>query len=177
MKTFYLLLLLVAASVLATSCSKKGDTGPAGNANVTLYNFGSKTFTATTEYPLSISQGKIDSSVVLAYYNPSGEVESAWYNVPGNGPVNLYVTRGLFYQANPTTYSYKVFLHNPSGSSYAGSVTFRKFRLFVIPATTLITGRVANPEARAEINHQTYTESELKAMPYRQVCSLLGVTP
>lgn len=177
MKTLFVAALLFTAIAVSTSCSKKGDTGPAGNANVTLYNFDSKTFTGSTDYPLSISQGKVDSSVVLAYYNPSAEAESAWYNIPGNGPTNLYVTRGLFFQANPTTYTYRVFLHNPAGGPYAGSVTFRKFRIFVIPASTLINGRVANAEARADINNQTYSESELKAMPYQQLCSLLGVRP
>lgn len=177
MKTLFVAALLFTAIAVSTSCSKKGDTGPAGNANVTVYNFGSKTFSSTTDYKLSISQGKIDSSLVLAYYNPSSESESAWYNIPGNGSSNLYVTRSLLYQETPTTYNYRVFLHNPAGATYTNSVTFRKFRIFVIPASTLITGRVANAEARADINNQTYTESELKAMPYQQLCSLLDVRP
>lgn len=177
MKALFASALLVITAVTVISCSKKGDTGPEGNANVTLFNFGSKTFTSTTDYALPISQGKVDSSLVLAYYNPSLEAESSWYSIPGNGSTNAYVVRNLLFHANPTTYTYRVFLQNPAGGTFTGSVTFRKFRIFVIPASTLINGRSMNAEPVAHINNQSYTAAELKAMPYQQVCSLLGVTP
>lgn len=137
---------LIAALVLLTtivSC-KKGDTGPAGNANVIQYNFGSQTFTGVLNLTLSnISQGKIDSSMVLIYYNPSTETSTAWYPVPGLGSGGLYEMRYLIYQGTPSPSSYIISLraNKPDGSgTYASALTFTKIRVFIVPASSVLPG-------------------------------------
>jgi hypothetical protein len=150
MKTKYLLVCLVSALVLM-SCSKDGETGstgpagPAGepgNANVTVYNFGSRTFTGTTTFTIPVSQGRVDSSIVLAYYNPSTEVASAWYPIPGMGSLGVYETRFVFYQSTPPNYLFAVRLTTGGTTNqHPTAVTFTKTRVFIVPASTLISGR------------------------------------
>lgn len=137
---------LIAALVLLTtivSC-KKGDTGPAGNANVIQYNFSSQTFTGVLNLTLSnISQGKIDSSMVLIYYNPSTEAATAWYAVPGLGSGGLYETRYFLYQTStsPSIYTLSIRTNKPDGTgTYASALTFTKTRVFIVPASTILPG-------------------------------------
>lgn len=83
----------------------------------------------------------MDSSYILAYYNPSTEVASAWYPVPGLGSSALYDTRYIVYQAdeNAKTYNFTVRLMQPgSSSSYTTPVTFTKFRIIVAKVATII---------------------------------------
>ncbi|MGD1047120.1 MAG: hypothetical protein ABR899_00030 [Candidatus Krumholzibacteriaceae bacterium] len=137
------LLLVMAAFVY--SCS--GDTGPAGpagrkgNANVIVYQYGTQTTTTgNINYTFLASQGLVDSSMVLAYYNPSTEAATAWYPVPGLGSSGMYMTRSLWYQtiASPSTYSFRVFLLTPSGSAtYLTSTTFTKFKIILVPASEI----------------------------------------
>lgn len=160
---FMMLLLIVATSFC--NCSKegpqgatgpqgtqgpkgdKGDAGPLGvpgNANVLLFNFGSRTFTSSTDYSLKISAGMVDSSIVVAYYNPSTEVATAWYPIPGLGNSGLFESRSFIYQTStsPSTYSFSVRLLNPNGTgTYGSSVTWTKTRIFFIKASEIMTGR------------------------------------
>src|SRR5690606_38034763 len=68
----------------------KGDKGDDGNANVVLYEFGSHTFTNVLELDLSVSRAIVDNSMVVVYYNPSNEVETAWFASPGFGASAKY---------------------------------------------------------------------------------------
>ncbi|NJK97006.1 MAG: hypothetical protein HC905_20660 [Bacteroidales bacterium] len=71
-----------------------------GNANVVLYNFGEKTFTSSTSYPLAgITTGYLDSCIVYAYYKVSAG-SSYWYPVPGIGAGNAYEVRSYFFKFN-----------------------------------------------------------------------------
>jgi hypothetical protein len=162
---FVMLFLFLAAFIC--NCSKEGPQGPtgpqgaqgaqgpkgdkgdpgaqgvAGNANVTLYNFASKTFTTLTSFQLLASQSLVDSSIVLAYYNPSPEVATAWYPIPGLGNSGFYQTRSFFYQVStsPSTYSYTVRLVNANGTGdYTTPVTWTKTRIFLVKATDILTG-------------------------------------
>ncbi len=138
--TFLGLLTLMSAGIIY-SC-KPGETGPEGNANITVINFGTKTFTGTTDYllPTSVTQGMIDSSLVLAYYNPSGEAATAWYAIPGLGSSGLYETRALIFR-NGDRQTYRLMLARPDGNgNYAGSVTFTKFKIIIAPGSKFLTG-------------------------------------
>jgi len=129
----------------------KGDPGPQGvpgNANVVLYNFPSRTFTTLTSYQIPIDPGKVDSSIVLAYYNPSTEVATAWYPIPGLGNSGFFQTRSFIYQTttSPSVYSMVVRLVNANGTGdYGTQVTWTKTRIFFIQATQLSTGRKMPP--------------------------------
>ncbi len=139
--------LLVLALVMAVSSCKKGDTGPqgpTGNANVTMYTFGSTTFTGSTILLLSnLSQSKMDSSMVLVYYNPVPEVETSWYPVPGLGSGGQYETRYFVYAAaaaNTQQLNLRLVKPDGSGAPFPSSVTFRKIRVFVAPASSILPG-------------------------------------
>lgn len=158
MKATRSLLVMALMSALAIGCGgdagpagppgADGTDGPAGNANVQLYQFGSQTFTGAMNYTLSVSQATIDSSVVLAYYNPSTEAPTSWYPVPGLGSGALYETRSFFFQSavTPSTYTYSLRLVNPgTGAPYASAVTFTKVRVFVIPASSVTAAASVQP--------------------------------
>ncbi len=140
--------------VLLLSCTGKdgamGPAGPAGNdgvngtngnATVITYQFGSRTTTTgNIDYPFSATQQLVDSSLILAYYNPSTEASTAWYPVPGLGSGGMYMTRGMWYQtsASPSSYLYRVFLLTPSGSGpYTSSVTLTKLKIIIAPASII----------------------------------------
>jgi len=142
---------LVLASVLLLlgsllSCSgEDGATGPRGadgNANVVVFEYGTRTTTSgNINYEFPASQGLVDSSLVLAYYNPSTEAATAWYPVPGLGSGGAYMTRGMWFQTSidPSTYWYRAFLLTPSGSAtYTSSVTWTKFKIILVPASEII---------------------------------------
>src|SRR5690349_11389050 len=126
--TFRTLLPLV--FVLLTACSKKGDPGPRGdngkdgNADVSVFNFGPQTVTTALNLTLNVSRGKVDSSLILVYYNPEAELESAWYPMPGVGSGATYETRFLIYQsaASPSAYTLAIRLMTPAGAPYVTPV-------------------------------------------------------
>lgn len=125
------------------ACTKRDDVTPSASDNVKVYMYGSKTFKGTTEYTIpDVSQIMMDSSLVLAYYNPSGEESTSWYPVPGLGSGSLYETRGYVYKSIITsnTYLYAVKLSDSWDNStlYATTVTFTKFKIFIIPASTVV---------------------------------------
>lgn len=111
----------------------QGVEGPAGNANVKMYKFGQMTFTNEKTLLLpNVTKAEMDNSILLAYYNPSNEVESAWYQMPGMGAQGLYSIRTLWFQiANGYNFSMRV--NSPSGGTYSNSVNFRAVRIFYYP--------------------------------------------
>lgn len=135
---------LLLASIF--SCAgEDGSTGPRGrdgNANVVVFEFGTRTTTSGNfNYDFPASQGLVDSSLVLAYYNPSVEAPTAWYPIPGLGSGGTYMTRGMWFQVtpDPSTYRYRAFLLTPSGSAtYTSSVTWTKFKIILAPASEII---------------------------------------
>lgn len=136
-------ILLAMVVIVITACSKKDDVSPSGNDNVKVYKYGTRTFTGTTEYTITeISQIMMDSSLVLAYYNPSSESPTTWYPVPGLGSGSLYETRGYVYKSfvSPNSYSYTVKLVDSwdNTAPYPTPVTFTKFKVFIIPASTVV---------------------------------------
>jgi hypothetical protein len=188
MKTIKLFLLTIMATAFLTSCEgpegpegpqglkgDKGDTGatgqqgPAGpqgvsgNANVVLYEYGSMTFSSSVEYLLTeITQGRVDSSIMLSFYNPDTEDPTAWYAVPGASSSGEYITRNFWFQSglDPSTYTMGVRTHNWDGSANTDSKTWTKFRIFVVLASAIVT-----PEVK----------SELDLNDYHAVCKFLGI--
>ena len=160
MRTLKLLFVVTLTAVFLSACIKgpagptgatgatgtTGATGPqgvSGNANVILYEYGSVTFTSTVNYLMTnISQGRIDSSILLTYYNPSTEAATAWYVVPGAGSMAAYVTRNLWWQSstNPSVYTMSVRTQNWDGTANTTSKTFTKLRIFVVNSSAILTG-------------------------------------
>ncbi|WP_341840563.1 hypothetical protein [Chitinophaga caseinilytica] len=137
--------------LFVSACSKKGDPGPKGdngkdgNANVMVFNFGPQTITSAINLTIDVSRGKMDSSMILVFYNPETELESAWYPMPGVGSGSLYETRFLTYQSgtSPSRYTVAIRLMTLAGAAYATQVKFRKLRIFVVPANTMVNARQA----------------------------------
>jgi hypothetical protein len=158
MKQNFAKLLLFAGLIFLVSSCKKGDAGPAGatgpagpvgpqgiagNANVIAYTYGSQTFTGALNLLLTnISQARIDSSLVLCYYNPSTEAASAWYPCPGFGSSGAYQTRLFWYQTNtaPSTYTVSIRILTPAGASYSSALTFTKIRVIIASSSAILTG-------------------------------------
>ncbi|MFT3677016.1 MAG: hypothetical protein QM781_14065 [Chitinophagaceae bacterium] len=155
-------LITMSLLLLMTSC-KKGDTGPAGqdgNANVRLYTYSNITFTGVYNLQLSgISQGLMDSSMVLIYYNPSNEVATSWYPVPGLGSSSAYDMRYLLYQSStsPSIYTISLRAMLPNGSgSYASQLTFTKVRVFLVPASSVTVGGRGIADSESILNREDY---------------------
>ena len=111
----------------------QGPAGTAGNANVVQYSYTSATFTGNKSYNVpGLTQGKLDSSLVLAYYIPENSI--AWYPVGGAGHNGLYSTR---YYILPTTFYVNV-LTPDHKKLYPLPVTFLKFRVIVAHASSII---------------------------------------
>src|SRR5690606_31359218 len=93
----------------------------------------SATFTGNKSYNVpGLTQGKLDSSLVLAYYIPENSI--AWYPVGGAGHNALYSTR---YYLLPTTFYVNV-LTPDHKKLYPLPVTFLKFRVIVAHASSII---------------------------------------
>lgn len=141
-----------------------GPQGVAGNANVVLYEYGPVTFTASVSYLMTnITQGRVDSSIMLSYYNPAGDDATAWYAVPGAGSAGTYVTRNFWWQTatDPSTYTMTVRTHTWTGALNTTSKTFNKFRIFVVLASSIQT-----VGAKSE---------ELNLDDYYSVCKYFGI--
>jgi hypothetical protein len=188
MKTLKLLLIAALTTAFVSSCEgpegpegpqgQKGDTGatgaaglqgPAGpqgvsgNANVVLYEYGSMTFTSSVDYLMTdITQGRIDSSIVLSYYNPDNEDPTAWIAVPGASSLGDFVTRNFWWQTGlePSTYTMRVRTNNWDGTLNTTSKTWTKFRIFVVLASTIEAGG---------------KKSEIDLNDYHAVCEFLGI--
>ena len=158
-----LLLILGTILLLAISCSKpeNGKDGKEGNANVTQYNFASRTFTGLTTYQIpNFTQEKLDNSVVLCYYFPT--IIYAWYNVPGIGANVDFISRSFYAINNITNLNIEVKLLNSNFTAYTTSTTFDKFKVIIIPNSTVITAKLSN-------------QPDFKNMSYHEVCSYLNI--
>jgi hypothetical protein len=142
-----LLAVILVLSALLFSCSgKDGATGPAGptgtngtngNANVTVFQFGSRASSASGSfnYSFAATASLIDTSIILAYYMESGWPN--WYIVPGLGPGAEYATRS-FWRYGSNTCLYYVQLSTANGTSdYTTATTFTAFKIFIVPASVI----------------------------------------
>lgn len=134
-------------ALFMSACSKKGDPGPKGadgNPDVTVFNFGGQKFTSALNLTINVTQGRMDSSLILVYYNPANESSTAWYPVPGTGSGGSYQTRFFTYQSSPadqpSQYTVGLRLMTPAGAAYMTEVEFRKVRIFIVPAGRVLPG-------------------------------------
>lgn len=122
----------------------QGPKGDPGNANVVLYEFGQYTFTNTLNLDLSVSRQTVDNSLLLVYYNPVPEDQTAWYAVPGLGASFNYQTRYFIYQisTSPSIYRLAIRTIRFDGSAvYGSAVTFRKIRVIFAEASSVISAQ------------------------------------
>lgn len=160
MKTIPKTALLLFFAVTLFACKKEGPAGPQGvpgpqgpqgPAEVLSYTFGARTFTGSENYILKgLTQAKVDSSLILAYYNPANELASAWYPVPGLGSGSAYATRYLVYggqQLNEYIFSLRVMKAEDQKTPYALPLTFTKLKIFIVPPGKIIPGgKMAKPD-------------------------------
>ncbi|WP_232825994.1 hypothetical protein [Chitinophaga alhagiae] len=118
-----------------------GQQGAPGNANVTLYTF--KNVKVKIGYQLHLTnlpKARMDSCMVLGYYNPAGEYSGTWYPIPGPGPGNAYwaVYNLVQVGGNMGLYGFNLKLQQPDGTAYNTEVIFNTVRIFVVPASSII---------------------------------------
>lgn len=179
MKNFYLIFLFLSALFTISSCEgPEGPQGPAGqqgppgtqgeqglqgeqgpvgpqgvtgNANVVLYEYGSTTFTSLVSYLIpDMTVEKMDTTLVVGYFNPNDYDEDVWISLPGIVAINgtNYIIVNYLASYDAETYSMILTTLNVDGSLNTTSKTWRKFRIFVIPASTVVPeGRVADIQA------------------------------
>ena len=115
---------------------EQGATGPQGtpgNAGVTMYTYGSKTFTSSTNYVFPVPLDDVSNSQIYAYSRPQGG--NSWYPVPGR--YASYFEVDCFYAPNGnlqtgTTIAI-ISLYKPDGTSYTSPTTWTAFRIVVVP--------------------------------------------
>jgi hypothetical protein len=168
----YIKLLPVVLVVLTalSSCSKddiasNGSEEQAGtpatsrNADVISFNFGQTTFTSVHEFQMpGVSKARIDSSLILVYYNPLGEGSSTWYPCPGLGSGGVYQARWWINQVfqSPEDYCLYIRLHTLSGDDYSMPVTFRKVKI-IMASPSVINNVLAGRNGRP-LNLDNYAE-------------------
>ena len=120
---------------IAGPAGATGPQGVMGNANVVLYTYGTVTFTQSTSFTLTdISQAKMDSCFVLAYFNPSS---TFWYPVPGIGPDNHYQVSSYIRKWGIGHYNMPVRLFTLSGTVYSTQVTWSKFKIYIVSPSVI----------------------------------------
>ena len=149
-----------------------GPKGVTGNANVKLYEYGSVTFTSAENFLLTdMPKTQIDSSLVLMYYNPQNEVESAWFAVPGAGSLASYLTRNFWYQtksAPSSEYTVALRIFNSDGSSNTTWRTFVKTRIFIASASQILPGGKGAKTKLSDI---------IDITDYNAVCDYFDIDP
>jgi hypothetical protein len=202
MRKFKLLsLLLLASTFIFINCTKEGPEGPAGatgpqgpagstgatgatgSANVIYSSWLTQTGwhdSTMTDFGLTkidyrtatgITAAIISNGVVLAYLAPSATSTFA-YTMPW---IYSGLNPNIIVSIIPTVG--RLIYYNKEINSAAGGIVPSAsyvYRYILIPGGVL-GGRGANSEKVAEINGQLYTESQLRAMPYNEVCSLLSI--
>lgn len=123
-----------------------GAKGDAGNANVLLYEFGVQTFTYELELNISVSREIVDKSMVLVYYNPGNEAQTAWFQSPGLGSSGDYQTRYFIYQLSSSSNIYRLGLRalQPDGTApYGTPLTFRKIKVIFAEASQIFSAQAS----------------------------------
>jgi len=150
-----------------------GPQGVTGNANVVLYEYGSVNFTSVVSYLIpDMTVEKMDTTLVIGYFNPSEYDEDVWISLPGivaiNG--NNYIIVNYMASFDADSYSMILTTLNVDGSLNASSKTWRKFRIFVIPASTVIpAGRIADVQTDLSNAGIDFTD-------YAAVCDYFGLS-
>jgi hypothetical protein len=122
----------------------------------------------------SVTITNINNGVILCYVRPV----SYGSNTISQMPLQLFYTNTTSYELHQflTDLNKIIILFQNVNSGVIGnfSPTANQYRYIVIPGG-VAGGRYA--EKVAQIKGQVYTESQLKAMSYQQVCALLNIQP
>lgn len=164
-----------------------GPQGPPGTANV-IYSpwtdFVSANWTAVQNifgldqrrYPITApgaTQVMIDQGVVLAFVRFAG-VGNTTYQLPiVESIAGLGGTQHLQYVTTVGTITLK--LLNSNGVGDPGTFGPPNQHRYILIPGGVAGGRGMNTGKFAEINGQVYTESQLKAMSYSEICRLLKI--
>jgi hypothetical protein len=160
-----------------------GPQGVAGTANV-IYSswtsFPAANWTDSTMFTIglvkkvympapSLSAAIINNGVSLVYIRFTGSPTFGPYILPW-----IANQSNLMFGFAPTLN--RIVLYNTNLTGTAGLIVdpLVEFRYVLIPGG-VAGGRGANTEKMAEIKGQLYTESQLIAMSYSQICSLLNI--
>lgn len=125
-----------------------GTNGTDGNANIRIIEYGLKTFTGSTTYVMqNVSLADVNNHLFLAYYGrtftvitPSGGIlnKTQWLPVPGRGHGSFNTSSVIeTLSTNIGPADYIVALYNLDGSDYTTERTFQKFKIFVVPPSSL----------------------------------------
>lgn len=99
--------------------------------DVIVFDYGEMTLLGLQELIIpDISKETIDGSILLAFYNPSDEEETAWYQMPGISSSGLYNIRTSLYQRD-SNFLFVIKTMFPSGVPYKDSVTFRGVKIYI----------------------------------------------
>ena len=137
----------------------QGPAGVAGNANVTMYHYGSRTFSYTTTYDFPVNTANVDKSLIYAYFQQS--INGAWQHAQGMGYDSFYEITVYIDCGSPNS-GYRVQLKNVGATTnYTTNVTWHNFRIIVVPASNIITltgvsGTSASKSAVPPIDFSNY---------------------
>jgi hypothetical protein len=159
----------------------QGPQGPIGTANVIYSSWASQTSWADTTLSTfgtvsrsirlapGVTQAILDQGIVLCYFN-AGSVGTI-FQLPW-----MLALGGNAHQLNFALTTGKIifFIADLNDGDASGLTVSGPLRYVIIPGG-VAGGRGVNSEKIVDINGQTYTESQLKAMSYQQVCTLLKI--
>ncbi len=134
----------------------------------------------------AISQDVLNTGMVLCYMTPSLAFNSNnWLPLPYT---MMHGSSNYFYNFAGETSQGKIRLHyfytaNTQGATIPNVrdavIATHKFKIVAITGA-ISSGRMMNSgrsEKQFPLKGKNYTETELKAMPYNEVCSLLDIAP
>lgn len=195
MKSIKMMLPIITAMLIFLSCTKEGPVGPqgdagpqgpqgaqgpAGTANVIYSNWvsfqGAPRDTLIDNSKLKcvniatpkLTQALVDNAAVLVYMRFNTTV----WPLPYTGYAGLKASTVSFLPL-PGNIIITRFTHDNSGSVGFSSVL--QFRYILIPGGVASGRYAADAEKHFTVNNETYTTSQLKAMPYNQVMALLNI--
>ena len=120
----------------------------------------------------SLTQAVLDQGVVIAYYR---------WSISGNNPVPMpstfvnastIVEIGYRPSLNKVTYYFWIPASSTTPVGFGALGAGAQVRYIIIPGGV---GGGRSAEKSFDIKGTVYTESELKAMPYQQICQLLNI--
>jgi hypothetical protein len=118
-----------------------------------------------------ITQSIIDNGLVLGYLKNLDFGSPFTLPFTSTNSSNITNITSLLPAVGELIY-YNAYSNN--GGGFAWDRT--SFRYVIIPGGVATTGLNAGSERTGVINGKTYTESQLKAMPYSEICNAMNVT-
>jgi hypothetical protein len=126
----------------------------------------------------SLSQAVLDQGVILAYVKggvTSNNPIALPYNVPlASALPNNIETVDYRASLNKITYVFYILNNTSAPIIFTNINSGAQFRYVLIPGA-VSGGRGINAEKTAQINGQLYTESQLKAISYADMCRMLKI--